>query len=468
MMKYLKIIITFLLVQFIFMFKCYGALETVVLIEGDRITVQADNVPLLEILEKLEEVGIRVRIDPGIDPDITANITNRPITQVLTGLIKPYNFALVWEQVDSSEGDTIRLAEIQIFHQGKSANLDPPSSENNLEIVQGEDGIKFVARTVLLRVKKDLSKEILEALLARFHVEIVDYHKALGIIRLRVAKNTDVQKLAAELSDDPLVESAEPDYAYSLPPGLKTVFGPDSGKIESNPYQTAAGTACAVLDSGLAKEYADSSFLLGSFDAVSPGANISDSAGHGTQMALIAAGVVNPVGSESDAEYNNPVVAVRVFDDNGYTSNSTLIRGIDYAIGAGAHILSMSWGSETDSSILETAIDYASDRGMILVAAAGNSPTGKPVYPAAYENVIGVGADMPNGERWEQSNYGDFVSVYAPGLATLPVGHNGAPGTYAGTSISTAYSCRAFAQQVETNPELNQKALLENLAEEEE
>ena len=181
-------------------------------------------------------------------------------------------------------------------------------------------------------------------------------------------------------------------------------------------------------------------------------------------MALIAAGVVNPVGVKTDTVAGSPVVVIRVIGDNGFTSNYTLIRGIDYAIQEEARVISLSWGSETASSILETAIDYATEKGLILVAAAGNVPTGKPVYPAAYEKVIGVGALTPDGKPWNQSNYGDFVALYAPGLADLPVGYQGDPGTYAGTSIATAYTAHLVASILDQIPDADMETVLVKLA----
>jgi thermitase len=181
-------------------------------------------------------------------------------------------------------------------------------------------------------------------------------------------------------------------------------------------------------------------------------------------MTLIAAGVVNPLGVETDTAVTNPVVAVRVIGDSGFTSAYTLIRGIDYAIQEEARVISLSWGSETASPMLETAIDYAAEKGLILVAAAGNVPTGKPVYPAAYENVIGVGALTPDGKPWKQSNYGDFVTLYAPGLADLPVGYEGGPGTYAGTSIATAYVAHLVASILDKIPDADMETILLNLA----
>ena len=97
---------------------------------------------------------------------------------------------------------------------------------------------------------------------------------------------------------------------------------------------------------------------------------------------------------------------------------------------------------------------------MVVLASAGNEPTGKAVYPAAYSSVIGVGALAPDGERWEKSNYGDFVTLAAPGFATLPVGYKGDPGTYAGTSISTAYVANMVANYLSQNPEASVEEIL--------
>ena len=114
--------------------------------------------------------------------------------------------------------------------------------------------------------------------------------------------------------------------------------------------------------------------------------------------------------------------------------------------------MSLSWGSGQQSDFLETMLDYAASKGMIIVASAGNEPTGQPVYPAAYPSVIGVGAEYHSGQVWEQSNYGSFVELYAPGFAVLPVGYKGAPGMYGGTSISAAYTANLIADYWSKHP----------------
>jgi thermitase len=306
----------------------------------------------------------------------------------------------------------------------------------------------------------------LAALLDRLGATIIDAYAPLGIVRLRLPHGSDVPAIAETLANTPGVQAAEPDNAYPLEGGGPATGETGSSSPPSSQPPSAGATIVAVMDSGLLSSYEDSPFVQSAYDAVSPGAAVGDELGHGTQMTLIAAGAVNPMGATAaDTSTGSPVVAIRAFDDNGFTSTYTLMRGIDHAIQKGARVLSLSWGTETPSALAGVCRGLCRRQGLILVAAAGNAPTGNPVYPAAYDNVIGVGALNPNGDAWDQSNFGDFVAVSAPGLADLPVGYQGDPGIYAGTSIATAYTARRVAAILNQNPDADRETILRILAE---
>lgn len=138
-----------------------------------------------------------------------------------------------------------------------------------------------------------------------------------------------------------------------------------------------------------------------------------------------------------------PVLAIRTFDENGYTSSDTILRAIDYAVNSGVPIISMSWGSEESSGFIESAMNYAVEKGVVLYASAGNEPTGEPIYPAGYSTVIAVGGLNPDGTQWANSNYGDFVPIYEPAVA------NFSGQTYQGTSISSPYAAFKAARSAE-------------------
>jgi len=437
----------------------------IVRIQGDLLTLDVNNQRLATILEMLSGQGIRIRIDPRINPAITAKFNDRPIGQAISSILKSVDYALIWRKDRASSTSEPRLWEIRIFYKGQEARVQPLEKRSNLNVVKKGAGAYHVQDILLLRLAPNITETALAALLDQLGATIIDAYPPLGIVRLRLPHGSDVPAIAKTIAGYPGVQTAEPDYAYPLEGGSPAPGGTwPASSPPSRPPSTGAALV-AVMDSGLLSDFASSPFVQATYDAVSPGAEVGDELGHGTQMALIAAGAVNPLGAGSESPAGSPVIAIRAFDDNGFTSTYTLMRGIDYAVQQGARVLSLSWGSETSSALLESATRYAAAKGLILVAAAGNAPTGDPVYPAAYDNVIGVGALTPDGNAWEQSNYGDFVAVSAPGLANLPVGYNGDPGTYAGTSIATAYTARRVAAILNQNPDADRATILRILGE---
>ena len=438
----------------------------VVRLQGERLTLNVKDQPLADILKMLSDQGVRIRIDPRINPTVTAAFTDRPIGAAIAGLLKTVDYALIWRKDKSSTDTEPTLWEIRIFYKGQEARVQPLKKSDNLTVVKKDDGIFFVKDILLVRLDPNMSEAALAGLLDRLGATIIDFYAPLGIVRLRLPHGSDVPAIADAIVDTPGIRGAEPDYAYPLEGGIPAPIESASPSPQPSAAPSAGSTIVAVMDSGLSAEYSGSPFVQAAYDAVSPGGDVGDNLGHGTQMALIAAGAVNPLGTGAEAPAGSLVVAIRAFDDNGFTSNYTLMRGIDVAIQQGARVLSLSWGSETPSSLLESATRYAASKGLILVAAAGNAPTGNPVYPAAYDGVIGVGALTPKGDAWDQSNYGDFVAVSAPGLADLPVGYKGDPGIYAGTSIATAYTARRVAAILTQNPGADRATILKILAEE--
>jgi hypothetical protein len=441
------------------------AAPPVVQMDGDRLTLRARDHDLSEILGLLADQGIRIRIDPRINPKITASFHKRPIGPAMASLLKSVDYALIWKKDTSSATGEPRLWEIRIFFKGQEARIRALREKADLIVVKKGDGDYHVKDILLLQLSPNITEVALAALLDRLGATIVDTYEPLGIVRLRLPHGSDVPSVADALANTPGVQTAEPDYAYPLENGAPEAGGTWSASAPPSQPPSSDATLIAVMDSGLLSDYEASPFVQSTFDAVSPGADVGDQLGHGTQMALIAAGAVNPMGTGTNAPAGSPVVAIRAFDDNGFTSTYTLMRGIDYAIENGARVVSLSWGTEAPSPLLASAVGYAAAKGLVLVAAAGNAPTGHPVYPAAFGSVIGVGALNPNGDVWDQSNFGDFVAVSAPGLADLPVGYKGEPGIYAGTSIATAYTARRVAAILNRSPDADQAAILRILAE---
>ncbi len=460
--KMKKIYIGFLCMLFVLGVFGFANALTVEL-SGDSLTLDAHQASVHEILEKIADYGVDVYIDPAIDFPVSASFENRKIRKGLASILKPYSFALTWKSAPGAlEGMTV-LSAVRVFEKGKPSAKKPIVSSNRLKILKNPaDGSLFVKDELLLKLKPGVSIKILKKLLAKIGGSVIDGNRTSGIVKVRLPENTDVYSLAEAINETGIA-GAEPNFAY---PGVfprKIANTSNENDPSRTPSLSRGEVPIAVLDSGLHDYPGLEKYVSASLDAFNPDHPITDSTGHGTQMAMIASGMVNPVGAPVNNTSRHPVVAVKSLDENGYTSNFKIMSSIDFAMEKGARIMSLSWGSDTESAFLEEALQAAESKGMIILGASGNEPTGKPHYPAAYSSVIGVGALSPDGQPWEKSNYGDFVKVYAPGYADLPVGHEGDPGTYAGTSIATAYTANVMAGFLEKNPGADKKQILEHL-----
>ncbi len=426
----------------------------VVKMSGDTLSVHAERVPLQDILHRLAELGIKVQISPRINPDVSTSFENRKIQRGLETITRPYSLALIWESPQVPTGGTVRLAEIQVYETGKRALIKPLEEGAVFTIVvDPKDGSLFVANEILLKPGPGMDLATFEALLRKIGGRVIGHHRVSGVYRIRLERQTDVPALARALSRHPGIADTEPNYAYRVASPYKNVTAVAMADVSAGTVDTTGGVTIAVLDTGLSQDSGLGDLVAASFNSLSPNQTISDSLGHGTQMALVASGAVQPYGTGADTGNRNAVIPIRVFDDNGFTSTFNIAQSVEFALRNGARVMSLSWGSETRSDVLEGVFDSAREKGLIITASAGNKPTGAPVYPAAYRSVIGVGALAPDGETWKESNFGSFVKVYAPGFANMPVGYKGDPGVYAGTSISTAYTANVIAQYLTQHPD---------------
>ncbi len=428
-------------------------------ISGDRLSLHADQVPLQRILGRFAAQGIRVQVDPNLNPEISASFEKRDMQKGLRAVLQSLDYALIWESLPGKS--QVRLTEIQIFEPGRKSRMRSLETGHNFRVLRDpKNGALYIKDEILLRPALGVSRAEFEKFLKGIGGNILAYDSRTGVYRIGVPENTDVSALISQISKQ--IAAAEPNYAYPILLPWRNISpdAPDAGYV--NPSPPERGVRVAVLDSGLLPGSGLEGNVAAALDAVNPEDSFTDGLGHGTQMALIASGAVSPYGVSPEDE-SVPIIPIRVFDDNGITTNFSMMRSIDFALENGAKVLSMSWGSDTKSDFLEQALGYANEKGLILVAAVGNEPTGKEVWPAAYSSVIGVGALGTDGKAWEQSNYGSFVTVSAPGFASLPVGYKGEAGAYAGTSIATAYVANSIAHYLSEHPDAGKEEVFKSI-----
>jgi len=153
---------------------------------------------------------------------------------------------------------------------------------------------------------------------------------------------------------------------------------------------------------------------------------MSPAHGHGTMVAGILA-VMAP-----DAM----IMPLRAFDDRGCGTTYNISKAIKYAVSHGAQVINMSFGISGQAQTLKNTIDEAVKAGAIVVAAAGNSNTAVPQYPAAYPGVLGVAATDLADVKTSFSNYGSTIFVSAPGAHIISAYPGGYYAELSGTSFS--------------------------------
>ncbi len=160
---------------------------------------------------------------------------------------------------------------------------------------------------------------------------------------------------------------------------------------------------------------------------------------HGTHVAGIIAGQTHNSKGIAAIGYNCKMIPVKI----GLSSNSFLtgaFQGLDYAVNAsGCDVINMSWGGGGWSATYQTLFNIAKTKGIICVAAAGNSNTSTPMYPASYNHVISVAASASTDARASFSNFGSTIDVTAPGVGipSCLAGATNSYGNLSGTSMAS-------------------------------
>jgi subtilisin family serine protease len=205
-----------------------------------------------------------------------------------------------------------------------------------------------------------------------------------------------------------------------------------------------------VIDSGVDVTHPDlAGDIAGTFDALGTGLKPH---AHGTAIA----GAISAHGRLMGAAPAAQILAVRAFSGDSADDGTTfaIMSGLNWAVSHGARVVNMSFAGPQDPGIART-LAAAHDRGVVLVAAAGNrGAKSPPLYPAADPNVIAVTATDAGDRLPAFANRGRYVAVAAPGVDLMLLAPNGSLQVLSGTSFSAAYVTGTAALMLERKPEL--------------
>lgn len=212
----------------------------------------------------------------------------------------------------------------------------------------------------------------------------------------------------------------------------------------------------AIIDSGVDLTHPDLIRRLGpGYNVLADDRSPNDENGHGTHVAGIIASQPNNDEGVAGITWFNPIMAVKALNADGYGTSIDVAKGIRWAVDHGAKVINLSLGNYQPSSVLEEAIRYADAHDVVLVAASGNDSTSQPSFPAAYPEVISVGAVDPDLSYALYSNYGEYIDVVAPGtnIASTFAGHQYA--ALSGTSMAAPHVAALAALIRSVNPRLS-------------
>ena len=173
----------------------------------------------------------------------------------------------------------------------------------------------------------------------------------------------------------------------------------------------------AVLDTGVNLQGTDTPInMVEGYDYIDNDSDPSDFHGHGTHVAgTIAQATNNSLGVRGVAP-NASIIPVKVLSDDGFGGSLSIANGITYAVDRGADIINMSLVSSQSTSVESSAVSYALNNGVVIVAATGNEGHNNTIYfPAAYEGVIAVGSVGLDNIVTAYSNKGPEMDFTAPG-----------------------------------------------------
>ncbi len=402
-------------------------------------------------------------------PDTDWEFEHWKIDDYITDYEKEFRFKVEQDNIKIaavfSEKNTGSLAgEVDVKHNfpfaGENNILNSSSSEtaisgnNNINkrnfTEKNNSKIQENNEELIIGYNKELSPPEIKSKLQNRGYEVIKIRPELAFA---VVKAGETDKLASDklsiLTAESDIRYAEPNYRFYTQ-GTKSPNDEFFNKQWHYPLirlpqawnQTTGDSSVtvAVLDTGVNTDHPDLGKNIidyAGYNVLEDNYDWQDNNGHGTHVAgTISADTDNTLGA-AGVLWDSSLVPVKVLGDDGMGDLADIAAGIYYAAGLGeeslededfsslpenprpADIINLSLGGDSGSQLLRETVEKAVKAGVIIVAAAGNKGNNKLMYPAAYEEVISVGAvdfnypDEP--EMPDYSNYSSELDVLAPG-----------------------------------------------------
>jgi hypothetical protein len=386
------------------------------------------------LLKKIaRQTGWKVYVERGADSAVSVKFKNLPEDEALRRLLGKLNYAK-----DQSNG----VSRLLIFRTAAKAATEAVPAEKKDYRIANQD---------LVKLKRGATNSI-DDLAKKVGAKVIGRNDRIGLYQLQFDDAASATAALQTLASDPSVASADGNYLIERPTPAQMTQVPNTAAPSFNltAQPVANGEIIGLIDTSIDPPSQYSKYMLTPINESGDTEAASAAPTHATSMLET---MVDSMGN-----YPSMIQPVDVYGKGDETTTFNVIPGIVDAIQAGATLISLSLGSTGDSAMLGDLIQEAQQKGVVFVAAAGNTPGEGDVYPASYPGVISVTAStqVVNGPITTTANGAEAnqLASYAndpPGTAVIAPGTslvqwNGQMWEVEGTSPATASTAATIAE----------------------
>ena len=349
---------------------------------------------------------------------------------------------------------------------------DPGAGSERAVAGDPEDGWEEAAppgvfeNDMILRFRDGEDRRRFLSEIADLDVRQVETIPGLNVVRIRYGDSRTGALLRRLLPPGASAEYNHLVLSPTLPPPVEEVeSGPFYGfgdnllrwlGVPEDNRDWGRGVTVAVLDTGIVRHPVFEGAFIPVVDLLGDNASGFSYHGHGTAVASL-------MGGRRGVAPGANLFGVRVLDGDGAGTSFHLAQGIFEAVNRGAQVIPMALGTYGDSALLREAVLYAREKGVVLLAAAGNEGLQGLPYPAAYDEVIAVTAIDAERRRPPFANVDSRVDIAAPGVGILAAWENEESIEFSGTSAAVAVTGGVVAALLSQEPTLSPTRIAEIL-----
>jgi hypothetical protein len=418
----------FLLCAVFGFFGAAGAAETNSLVwrtATDQVSADVRGEPLWPLLEDIaHQTGWHIFVEPGAARNASAKFENLPATGALKMLLGDLNFAFVPQ--------TNEAPHLYVFTTRMENATRPVLADKPVMAMQ-----RHVANELLVKLKPGAD---IDALAKSLGAKVIGRDDKLGIYRLQFPDAASTDAALAQLQNNGEVAAVDYNYIFDPPPMPQSIANAPAGPVSltldpstpSDPCNPVVGmidTQVQPLGGALDQ------FVMKPISVVGDTAASTTGITHGTAMLQT---ILNGISKSTGGHSSVKILPVQVFDSSESASTWSVALGVQAAVDNGATVLNMSLGGSMDSPVLDNVIQQALAKGIVIFAAAGNTPVNTPSYPAAIPGVNDVTALGAPGQLAAYANFSPQVDMALPGTSIVYLGSQAY--VVQGTSPATAYA----------------------------